>query len=612
MFSFAGLVSIKTHYSSIELWNTHMPFESKESKKSLVFGNPKSVRSDEWLVSTTAMLGKEIKLSKDTTTTTTITRLISPWEWGYYLNLETGFSFEWNFVRFGSFLGVFLLLMLFSGSDFYLSLAGAFFLFFSSYNRWWDISSEITFFSWTLLSFLYFIFSRSKHMIGISFILLAIFGKKFAMTFYPAFQVPLSWLIIIATIGFWLDHKNLKPTSHHLKLKLSLFTMLIVGGLILIILWYIDNKEYLKTIIATVYPGRRISTGGDFSVTRLFSGYFDMFYTEHKFFFGNICESSSFILLFPIIILANIYKAITHKKFSYLQWLLGAYLLFLTFYVVWGIPLWIAQISLFSFVPASRAVIGFGFTGVLLLGSFLKKENQLNMPFYIKTFLAALSGLLVFLIGGDLVEKWPNSFLQSQEIILTSIYFSLLIICLLEFRLRKLFYIYLLLLVIVPSIGKNPISLDLNPIYNKKIIQFTMKKIKENPDALWIAYGNNLIPNFLKATGGNIFNGVQFPPNLKLMKILDNDDKNINIYNRYANITVHPNDPGKIDFELLRLDSYILSIHPCSPKLREIGIKYVVLPNNPAYFNIDEGQKCGLKLMSSTLLNNYWVAEFID
>ncbi len=613
--SFVFVVSQRIHYSSLEMWNSYVPYDDKENKStSLIWGNPKPVRSDEWLATAPASLAgyKNIpKAKKDVSFV--IRNFQNPWDLLFHFDLEIGYSYHWNFFRFGSFLGFFLLLMLLTRSDFYLSIAGSLFLFFSSFNRWWDISTLMTYFSFTLVASIYFIFSRSKWFVLLSYVMLLIFGKQFVMTFYPAYQVPLSWLMITIIAGFWLDRKHLQPHRHQLKLKSTLIVIAAIGLIALIINWYIHNSEYLSRILNTVYPGRRVSTGGTFPLERLFSGYYDMFYHAGQYLWHNICETSGFILLFPIGIFIYAVKLLRNRKeIPYLPLLMSGYLIILSIYCTVGFPKWLSYLSLFSFVPAFRSVIAIGFASVIFIAVLQKDYKYFKLPFLANILISGLSGWLIFQFGESLVKTFHIKWITNDQILYVSLLYGLLILFLLEFRLRWLYYALALTAVIVPSWEVNPIAKGLNPILDKNIVKFIIPLVEKDPGALWVAYGNHLIPSLLKATNANLFNGVRFPPDLDKLRVIDPKRKFNHVYNRFAHITMHPTDLGTFNFKLEQADSYTLFIHPCSPKFREIGVKYIVIPNHPVYYNTAQNDLCGIKILTPDPLNTYLVMKYSD
>src|SRR5205085_11262525 len=93
-----------------------------------------------------------------------------------------------------------------------------------------------------------------------------------------------------------------------------------------------------------------------------FSGVFDG-YTNDEFFpvnWGNICEASSYILVWPIALIRFLFlkPAPTRSKLELLPLLL--FLCATTGWVVFGASEFIATHTLFSFVPATRMLSGLG------------------------------------------------------------------------------------------------------------------------------------------------------------------------------------------------------------------------------------------------------------
>jgi len=604
------LSGMKVHYSSIPIWDSYVPYQDAFIKKSVVFGSPKAVRSDEWLVSAPALLGEYYK-GNNIYRNPSILSILTPWNWGYLIDQERGFSFSWNFWRFGSFLGFFLLLMLLTKSNFWLSVSGSLFIFFASFNRWWEFSSWITLFSFIFIFFIYFLYSKkSTHIIG-SYILLGIFLKQFVFIFYPAFQVPLSWLLIFLVVGFSLDNDILQAIKPKKNLKLALVIVGIGLAGILLARWFENNREVLLTILNTVYPGKRVSTGGDMSIAKFFSGYFDIYLSEGKYLFGNICETSNFILLYPIIVIITAFQAIKGSKPSYLKLFLCLYLIVLTFFCIVGFSPFFAKITLMSFSTGNRAIIGVGFANTLLIMVFLATGNRIKLSVYIKLILIPLFFVVFYYFGKHLQLVTRSNFIDLSKIVFICVIFSLLSYLLVKKR-SFAFCFILLLLVFIPGYGKNPISSGLEPIYGKKITKFILDIEKKHPDQKWVVYGSHILPNFLKATGADIFNGVVFPPDLKSMKILDPLEKNKNVFNRYAHIVFIRSDSEIPSFVLKQTDLYEIHIDPCSKKLQDVGIQYMVFPSS--YFEtphfMEKLHACGGVQLNKSLLNDHYIFNF--
>ena len=105
---------------------------------------------------------------------------------------------------------------------------------------------------------------------------------------------------------------------------------------------------------------------------------------------------------------------------------------------------------------------------------------------------------------------------------------------------------------------------------------------KKDPAARWAVFGNQKISNLLKANGLNLFNGVKVVPALKEMSILDPTAKYKDIYNRYAHINLyyHKDVGDDVYFQLNENetvnDNYTIIIDPCSEKLVQLGVKYIL------------------------------------
>ncbi len=129
----------------------------------------------------------------------------------------------------------------------------------------------------------------------------------------------------------------------------------------------------------------------------------------------------------------------------------------------------------------------------------------------------------------------------------------------------------------------------------------------------WIAYDNIIIPMYLKALGLEVINGVNFIPNAERLKILDHEENNKKIYNRYAHIGVKPifDDKNKIIFELKQADFYEIHIHPCNEKIKSLDVKYFIFPDSYTS-SISSIKECNLHQLNNIPLNNYNVYERID
>jgi len=602
-------VFFKIHNNNIEMWNYTLPNYETYNETPLIFGSLKGLRGDEWLNSSPSNI-HTLSVSKDSKNIFThLNNLFSPWLWGgYFLDIERAFSFYNNLILVLTIFSFFLLLMILTKNDFFISLFGSLFLFFSSYNVWWGINSNIMSFSFIFVFLILFIRSQKIISVLFSFIFLLIFSKDFIMNLYPAWQVPISYLLLILIVGYIIEnHKNIE-FKKYMQLKIILFILTFIIGVIGVIYWYRSyGKEYLNVILNTVYPGRRFSTGGEMNILSFFSGFYGMFLTQSKYFFVNVCETSSFIFIFPLLIIF-VKGLFNNKKINIILLCLLLYLLFFTYYIIFGIPKILAAITLISFVPSSRALIGIGFANAIFLVLFI---SNLKRNYGAKTFVAAIISIIVFVLlyifGTYFLEK--IGVINYFEMLFTAVIISVIVYLLLRKKII-LACILLFLMVFIPSIGTNPITIGFSYINNNPIIKFTGDIIKKDNHSKWLVYQGIEMPQFIKFVGANVFNGTKFPPDLKSMYLIDPEQKNKNVYNRYAKIEVHYNEiVDDVKFDLLYADHYVIKINPCSKIVKDLGIKYIMIPNNYSEKILDDLRKFGYKQLNILPLTDYYIFE---
>jgi hypothetical protein len=245
---FVGLVAFKIHGSSIEMWNQYLPSDRAGiTNDSLIAGRPKAIRSDEWLVNTPQLLHDYVDPAGLTASRKAL-EAVSPWNWGFHmLGLERGFSFMWDFWVLGSIYAFFFLVMLLTGNNFRVSIFSSLFVFFSSFNRWWDITIYVTTFSVVLVCLICFLQSRKRLNTWLSFVLLCVFGVKFVVHLYPPWQVTLVYLMLFILAGFLLQKGSLGNLRAHLWTKVGLAAAALAGAAGAGAFGYAVNRTTIET-----------------------------------------------------------------------------------------------------------------------------------------------------------------------------------------------------------------------------------------------------------------------------------------------------------------------------------------------------------------------------
>jgi len=606
LFLYLFFVICKLHNSSIPEWNANI-IDGAGADRGIVAGKSLAIRSDEWLVVSPFILSQEknnfpvtsealgygkIPLVMGLPSNHILSKL-RPALWGYYfLDGERAFSWQWNFRIFPFLIVSFLFLLLFTNNNFNVSLIGSIWLFLSSSVQWWSINTEIFTFAFSLIiSFIYLLYSRKTKIIIINGLIFLIAAYSFAMVLYPAYQVPLAYFIIALLAGFFIQKKGWSIILIKKVVKLSVLGSSLILLSLLFYLFYKECKDTIDAMTHTVYPGRRVETGGNFPFISMFKDNFSWFLSNAYYpgRWNNICELSSFLMLSPIASLLIIISWLKTRKVNMLFIPLLCFQLFIYLWFLKGFPESFSKLTLLSTSPTPRTFFVFGFSNVvfslLYLGQFKRVEEK-NGSTFIKAFIFAVIFIAAFIIN-YLLNKDTDRFFSIFQIVNAAILFAILNWLVVYFseakRFQQLFFACVLLFC-GANIFVNPLSRGLSPFYENKIYKTVSEIEEKDPEAGWVEFGNMLAADFLKAAGINCFNGVQFIPPIEKLHVLDPSLKNDDIYDRYAHITFNPMIDGRdsVKFTLNFLDNYSIQMDPCSPRLKQIGIKYFLFSYKPS------------------------------
>ncbi|MEO6132185.1 MAG: hypothetical protein ABIQ02_10080 [Saprospiraceae bacterium] len=605
LFLFFLFVALKWHNSSIPRWNV-MVQDGGNPRRGLLAGEPLLIRSDEWLVSSSmeiAQVKEGFPVSNEALgagktpllfglPTNHLVSFIRPSFWGFYtLDIERAFSWQWNFRIWPFLIASFLFLMLFSRNNFLISLFGSLWLFLSSAVQWWSMSTELFTYGLTAtIAFIYILYSDKPRALIISSILFLISSFSFVVVIYPAYQVPMAYLLMVLIAGYLLVHKNelrIKFKSG-LRLKLIAFGSSFAILLIFIYVFYHETRETIHLMSNTVYPGRRDEKGGDFQFIKLFTDNFSMFMNMIKYpaNWGNICEASSFLFISPFASIIILIDFIKSRKTNPLLIALVIFQCVVLFWMLIGFPGILAKLTLFNVSPSYRSFFILGFANVLTTLLFLAHHKNVVMKNNMVTKIISLVIIFGIMYSINyLLNKQSSQFFTTAQVWKSTLIYTALVWLMVSFNLNKVFkysFFALGLLILLPNARINPLSKGLSPYFDNAVYKAVSEVEHSDPGQGWILFGSFTYGNFLKAAGVNVLNGNQCIPPLDKMHILDPEMKSDSIYNRYAHIDVLPFiDQDSVKFTLIQPDRYSIRMDPCSPRLQQIGIKYIAFTYQP-------------------------------
>ena len=603
--------SLKIHTSNISNWDLFFGLEESES---VIAGKPRFIRMDEWMISSPGAIGQYkagMPLKNESVgdlnapvvwglPVKDMSTLLRPHIWSYFVfDVERAFAFSWNFNVFFFLISTFLLLMLLTRNNFLLSITGTFFIFLSGGVQWWSyfIGNYMLYLNGMFLSAVYLLYNKKISTLVIASVIFIFSAYGFIFNLYPPFQVPLLWLYLFLFAGFILQRKNYQLIKNSWRIKAIIFSAALIILAIFTYHYYNLVKDTYSMMLNTVYPGRRFSTGGDLKNGKVFAEFFAWFMTDTNTpqYWMNICEASGFIMFFPIVFYGMGYYYYRIKKTDPVLIALSLFLILGLLYVLLGFPAFLSKITLFSMSPAFRALPIVGVGNCILLICYLasnKTSFRNEKISWIEVGAIALVTFIFMRIIGSQVNKATENFFTPTQITIASI--TIVVAYLLtrykNFRFVNLALYALLLGMVIPNLNVNPVTKGLSPILENPLVVDSKELYEKDPKGRWAVFGNTRLSHLLKANGFNLFNSVKLVPPMKDMKVLDPTGTFDSTYNRYAWISMdskaiaqylNANWRDTAFFRLTFQDGYTVFVDPCSPKLKQLGVRYYLFDYPP-------------------------------
>jgi hypothetical protein len=586
------LVLFKIHGSSIGMWDHYIKDKQDPNQISLIAGKNRDIRSDEWLVQTPWVMSQInnphfFAIKNDNIRSDGQNMLIpnipvlsldligKPYYWGFILlGKDYGISWYWVlrvmlFVWLSYEIAFFL-----SNGNRRLSLLGAIWIGLSPAIMWWYNTAVVDVMicaQGIIVSALFYVRNFGRWRLRL--LLMLLFSMSligFASSLYPAVQVPLGYLVFIFLSYIFYPHIK-KIIQSKMEAYFALFCFVLVTASISLFVY--NSYEDIKLMMNTVYPGKRVSTGGNFNILEL-QNYVTNWLTPFRdITFSNNSEISGFYNFLPALLLTIIVVFRLESKNRKLIYLIFGYLVLQLSWMIISFPKIFSIITLFSYVTEQRLNLVLGLTSVYLsiwLASVLERH---------KPFSRLESIILCSLIGLFYMESIYHTemigFFHNKLALLTVIILVILNYLLLMGNI-KIFTIIMTIIIFISGAVVNPIATGTGAIYNKKIAQQIMSINEEDPNQKWAATNSIVNGQYLIALGVKSFNSVHDYPDFSMWRKLDPNGKYTNIYNRYAHVKVYfTNTPTLFKLEQADVVSLFLNIGD----IKLTGIKYVLSPD---------------------------------
>lgn len=385
--------------SSLNIWNGYLQGDESDG---IVFGKPRTIRSDEWAVNTprafsqaynghryfNALFGgqpSDMFLIKDTPVWT-LAEIFRVFHWGYLIfGNSRGLAFYWSARLVVLFLAAYeFCLLLAANKKRGLAVMGASLVTFAPFIQWWFAVNSLpemliaVFASVVLLNKYLTEYSPWRRAIYAFFI--SICAGMFILGLYPAWQIPLFYVLIALVISQINKYWGRIRLSRKDVLNLLLVVALFIAALSSVALMSLST---IVDAMHTLYPGHRELAGGDLSWSRLMGGVGTLilpFRDQPNMI--NPTETALFVDLFPVGLLVTLFNCFKKRCCDLVDGLLIGVLALDVIYSCVGLPLWLAKILILTPVSGGRMVVGIALANIILLVKGLG-ERTWRLPLWL-------------------------------------------------------------------------------------------------------------------------------------------------------------------------------------------------------------------------------------
>lgn len=586
--------------SSIGVFDTTIT-EKKEQKSSVLFGEARAIRSDEWVVATPYYFSQTYnsysKISKQmsyegqnmiigyNSPVNDITVLAKPLVWGYMLlGNEYGLSWYWCLKIIFIFLASFEVCYILTKKNKKLSILGAILVTWGPSTQWWFVPHmpDVILWAMTLFSLMYHFLTNKRWIRNICMLLLPFITLEFVIALFPSFQIGLGYFIAALLIAL-IYRDKIKPFENKKQIFRDIFV--VVCSLSLIGYFIISNKDALSATMNTAYPGARISVGGDSSIKDLFTDLATPFlsFTSGKSPYNNQSEDSTYIHFGIFVLLLAPLLISKMKKERNRDWIVGLCFMIILgidiFFMIFGFPNLLAKITLFSYINRMKMVYGCIciFFTIWGFNALEKYKSKIDFSYYLlSVFFYCI--LLFSFIDINLVNFLPK-YIYYVEILV-----YLIILLSLRFSFKNIGYTIIIALTLFSSIAINPIITGIAAITNHPSADAISTIISKDKDSYWMSYGNIIYSSYLLALGAKTINAVNFYPDYGKWDIIDRERIYDDVYNRYAHIsaTLSADNKNHIDYGAT---ADLVQLQLTFPTMKNLNIKYIVVNANEVLEN---------------------------
>lgn len=585
---FVFCLAFKLHGSSIGVYDDM--FVSETTSEENILGEGRSVRSDEWLVHTPYYMSQSYNNFEKTSHMMSlegqdmilgynapvmdITLLGKPFTWGYVLlGNEYGLSWYWCMKLILLILVTFELCMIVTRKNKKVALFGAILIAFSPLVQWWFVPHivDVLFWGMAILVLAYHFFVSTGWKRNLMMVLLPLSMVTFALALFPSLQVPIAMMDVALLIAFLVRDK--KEITFHKK---DIWRIVAMGVYVVGVLLYtiIDSSEAISTLYNTVYPGKRVSTGGDMGLKALFTDPVTFTLPFKDVTYLNNCEVSDFIHFAPLLFMLYpvIYKKMKRDKNMVVGNVMLGCLIVMAVFMLAGFPDRLAKLTLLSYVNRMQIVYGLLATIFTVWGvDMIMRKKLFSWKQILVAILVCVAMYVCFINADDL------GYLSWKHYIVIIAGLAALGGLMLRGNI-KLFMLGTTVVVLISGLTVNPLAHGISALTAHPLEQKIREITAEDKEAYWLVLNGNIMASVAVANGARTLNMVNFYPDYGKWNLIDDENKHDEIYNRYAHILIWLS-AEKTEY-LLGENSDSMVVKLSAEDLLKWPVKYLVVTGN--------------------------------
>jgi len=611
-----GLAAYKVSGSSIGIYNQFF-YGKEHPDNNLLFGQPRSIRSDEWLVVTPTAVaqtknnleqhnpnignGEDLSVVIDTPHKNWIA-LFQPQNWPFFIfPVEHAFALKWWLLLAALIIGCYFFIITLMPRQKWFAILIALSMAFAPYVQWWYQSITILSLAYgfiiaTLLLKLLHTSNKRQRLLWACALGYSL--TCFALLQYPPFLIPVAISVAAFFGGHILDHwKNIKTNIKTHAAYILAPTGAAIGALCL---FWATHAQVLGIVAGTIYPGKRAAEIIQLDILQLLGGYLSAGLQSAEsaaHYFSNQSESSNFILISPFLLIPSgyiIYRAFKQKSAHKYT------LLFLNITLVVFALRFLTQITgeglsaTLRIVPNNRILLGIGFISMLQLIVLAREQQNIFYPKRLRKWGTILATLTVFYVGWRINRDYPG-YVNSSTVLMLATTVTAIFYLFIKKRLVAAAFL-LFAISFFATYKVNPLYIGLSPLIDSPLSK-SVEEINATEPGAWIILDSLEYNTYLPAQGIRTISGVYQYPQFDLWQKIDPEHKHADIYNRYAQAVFSEYAPAPMylvqnDMFHIKFDGcdpfvqkeakYILSVHPTkSTCLTELHT--LELPNKTFY-----------------------------